>query len=218
MKIVSLSSFALVALTGLTSCTLPYRTFSLEDEEPARRSPNVVESVDTHGLLLSAKLLYRSEDCVNYFGHPLVTDDIVPILIMIENPGKRDFLLHRDKVRWIVGSTEISPIDPESLIREYRKSQLPSYLGLPLVIPYLVSRSQIAEYNFDLTEDYSRKALPETIQIRAGDLPFSYAVFFEIGPEQSRQLGRKSELLIPLRLKALPDQAGGDERVEIGLP
>lgn len=193
---------ALVAAsTLLGGCVLPYRAMPLEDGVQAHSRPF---QQARHGVILAADLFDQEAETRARFFHSLRNRNIVAVVLHLENAGNRTMVLRRDRISLRVeGEPEpLQTLDPELVVAECRRSNALSYLGLPLVAPYLVARQEIAQFNFELDRDYRSKSLPAYLRFAPGDPPGARALFFRADDGTFDKLRRSPVLEIHAEVEA----------------
>ena len=70
------------------------------------------------------------------------------------------------------------------------------------MVPYVLAKQSTDQFNFDLTEDYGRKAMPDFLRVTPQDGPSARVLFFDV-PKRKRTLLRRSSVLdIPVDVEA----------------
>lgn len=192
----------LLLLTGaLTGCNLPYRAMPL-DESPAHARPFHQER---DGFVMSADLLSGQCETAAHLYFDLQERGIYPVVIHIENNGDRTAILRRESMllRLEGAADALLPLDPDDVVAEVRTSPAAALIGLPLIVPYLVGRQEIAEFNFELESDYRGKSFPSYLRLAPGDANCARVIFFRIPEELSDRLQRTPVLEVQAEVEAV---------------
>lgn len=207
---------ALVALGALSGCALPYRAGPLDDETPAHARPFQQER---EGILLSADLVARPADSRALFHRSLPEQGVVPVVVRIENLGERTIVFRRERFTLRVeGEPEaLVPLAPEDVAASVSRSPGAAWIGLPLIVPFLVARQEIAEFNFTLDQDYRRKGFPAYLRFAPGDTPRARVLFFRTAPRAFAKLDRSPVLEVHAEIEGEAGQAGKDVRYLMSL-
>ena len=196
-----LSAACFCALAGISSGCASYRAMPLNTGEPAHSRPYRQE---LHGVVLAADLVADAERTRALFYRILQDQGIVPVVLHLQNKGDRTLVLHRERICVRLENGEVfTPIDPGEVIAVSRTRRAWSYIGLPLVLPYLYIDDQIAAFNFELDQDYRDKSLPNYLRVAPGDRPTSRALFFRMSAESIQQLHRSPAIEVPGEVEAL---------------
>ena len=209
MSIVSLNRGVLIVFFGvgvllglaisLTGCVHYLATPLDADPAHARRFRKV-----QHGMVLAADLVHEPAVTRAYFFRPLHDRGIVPVVLHLENQGKRSILFRREAIcMQLENGTRFSPLDPEEVIANCRVSSGWAYLGIPLVFPYVIAKPRIDQFNFDLDRDYRQKSLPPFLRIAPEDSPTARVIFFRLPDDALRALHRSPVIEVPAEVEAL---------------
>ena len=130
----------------------------------------------------------------------------MPVVLHMENTGLHSVVLKRVDVQLLLeDGTELHPMDASEVIAEAQISMRSAYLGIPLIVPYLLSRREIREFNFELARDYRHKAFPAFLRVTPEDVPSARVFFFRVEKGLFRLLSRSPVLKIPVELEALKE-------------
>jgi len=164
----------LTALLTTSGCTR-YRTIELSGR-PAHTHSNRQE---IHGLILSSELLFNPRAVSYHFGPELQTENFFPVVVYLENRDSRSFEIQRRNVEVILENGDrFHPVDELEVISEIERSYALAFVTWPLIIaPFLVYENT-STYNYDLANDFLRKAFPVSLRLEPGDPPQAYALFF----------------------------------------
>ena len=194
--------FLLIACLQFVGCQT-YRAMPIAGDDPAHAREFRQARKD---VVMAAELLNEDEVRAKFY-EDLSGRGIVPIVLHIQNQGKRSLTLRRDDVKLRLESgAEFSPVTPDVVIAECRARIGWGYLGLPLVVPYTVVRGNVASFNFELDQDYRQKSLDSFLRVVPGDPPKARALFFRLDPEDMKLLSRSPSLEVPANVEALSEQ------------
>lgn len=203
---------ALLASLLVSGCALPYRALPLDGDRNARQRPFRQEHA---GVVLAADLIGQPAEVRAYFHHALADHDLVPVVMHVTSSGTRACVLQRSAVYLrLEGRPEpLTPVDPEILIGELRRSGTAAALGAPLILPYLVARERGARFNFALERDYRAKSLPDYVRVLPGDPPRAQVIFFRVNEALRDLLSRSPVLEVQAEFEADPATGTPGERV-----
>ncbi|MEM7166216.1 MAG: hypothetical protein AAF581_12170 [Planctomycetota bacterium] len=202
----ALLALSALAITTLAGCSLPYRAMPLEDT-PAHARPFHQQR---EGFVLSADLLSRPSETAAHLFFELQERDLYPVVLHVENSGSRTAILRREAMvlRLEGVETALKPLDPDAVIDEVRTSPVMAYVGLPLIVPYLVGRQEIAEFNFAMESDYRTKSFPRYLRVAPGDADSARVIFFRIPSDIVDKLERSPVLEVQAEIESIQSDAG----------
>ncbi|MGE3166768.1 MAG: hypothetical protein AB7O52_17835 [Planctomycetota bacterium] len=195
----------------MAGCTLPFRALPLDDGRPAHSRP-FRQTQD--GVLLAAELVSDDAECRAYFHEALTQDRVVPVIVRVENISERTAVLRRERFTLrLEGEPEpVLPTAPTTVIERYQRGLGVGYLGLPVLVPYLVMRQEVARFNFELERDLRGKGLPAYLRVAPGDPPVAFALFFEVSEQAMAKLGRSPVLEVHAEIEGEEGRLGKDVR------
>ena len=180
----------------VSGCVAPYRAVPLATGDLAHNKPF---QQSREGLVLAATLVDDDDRARELFFHALPSENVVPVVLHIENEGENTMTFRLENVRLVLeDGAEIPAADTSEIIRDAQQSLTTAYLGLPLVVPYFLTKREVDEFNFELTRDYREKALPEFLRYTAQDPPSSRVLFFRVEDSQFAAMGRSPVLQVPV--------------------
>lgn len=170
----------LVVSLAFTGC-VPYRALDM----PERAAHSLPVRQEHDGLVLAAWTLLHENDVARYFGPDLWAEGYFPVIVHLENHGTQPAVLERKRFTLRLqrrgegeGDTQ-EPVAPVEAIEACERSTWPAWGLAPLlVVPAIWAYRSIADYNFELTQDWTGKALPAYFRVEPADHAIMGALFF----------------------------------------